>query len=52
MVINGNFESDQYTGTLTIGGKEYKVYLGRMEAQPVCEMVRSNGGKDISKKRC
>lgn len=31
MEINCSFESGQYTGTLTIDGKEYKVYLSRME---------------------
>lgn len=31
------FDKDQCTGTLSIGGNEYKVYLGKMEAFPICE---------------
>ena len=29
------FDENEYTGTLTIAGNEYKVYLGRMEAFPI-----------------
>ena len=26
-----DFDEDQYTGTLKVDGKEYQVYIGRME---------------------
>ena len=34
--IVASFDKDQCTGTLAIGGNEYTVYLGTMEAFTVC----------------
>lgn len=31
------FNKDDYTGTLTIGGNEYKVYLDTMDVYPIDE---------------
>lgn len=36
------FDKDQCTGTLAIGGNEYKVYLGTVEMSIVDEITRRN----------
>lgn len=36
-----DFDEDQYTGTLKVGGKEYQVYIGRMEDS----IIFVNGGR-------
>ncbi len=42
--VTAAFNKDDYTGTLTIGGNEYKVYLGKMEAFYTDESV----GRDLN----
>lgn len=39
--IESDFEEDQYTGTLKVDGKEYQVYISRMED---C-IIFVNGGR-------
>lgn len=36
-----DFDEDQYTGTLKVDGKEYQVYIGRMEDG----IIFVNGGR-------
>ena len=38
-----DFNRNDFTGTLNIGGNEYRVYLGRMEA----ESLSGGGGRDL-----
>lgn len=33
--VVANFTNNDWTGTLTVGGKEYKVYLGSMEQHAI-----------------
>ena len=42
--VAANFSESDYTGVLTIGGKEYQVYLGCMEANLLCG---ANTGRDM-----
>lgn len=35
--VTAAFNKDDYTGTLTLGGNEYKVYLDTMDVYPIDE---------------
>lgn len=53
--ITVNFEKNNLFGELTVGSETYKVYLGSVEINPICDAYRDANGtlhrETITRKR-